>query len=84
MLNVDDRQWHSVQDSLPPTAGDCGYGAEESEVVLVALRNGSMFTARLRDGYDDDEPSRWVLCGRDGYIADDVTHWQRLPDLPEA
>lgn len=80
----DGRQWHSVQDSLPPLSGDCGYGAAESEVVLVALRNGSMFTARLRDGYDDDEPARWVLCGRDAYIADDVTHWQRLPDLPEA
>lgn len=80
----DSRQWYSVQDNLPPLSGDCGYGVEESEVVLVALKSGRMFTARLRDGYDDDEPARWVLCGRDGYIADDVTHWQPLPEAPTA
>jgi hypothetical protein len=73
-----DRSWKSVLDELPPLSED--WYTKESAVVLVALSSGNLFTARLRNnGYG---PSKWVLCGRDGYIADNVTHWQPLPAAP--
>jgi hypothetical protein len=56
---------------------------ESSMPVLVLVGRGGvfdMFTARYYPG-DEDESNRWVLCGRDGYRENDVTHWRWLPTV---
>jgi hypothetical protein len=72
--------WHAVGDCLPNTAV-WDFGEEKSVPVLVMLRGGGLsniFTARFHPG-DEEYWKRWVLCGRDAYIAEDVTHWHWLP-----
>lgn len=71
--------WYSVNDCLPKIRED-DFGFHQSETVLVYLEGGLMFTAFLRR-YEDFDPD-WILLGRDGYIAENVTHWRWLPMMP--
>lgn len=73
-------KWINANDALPVIAHE-DYGMNESNPVLVLLHSGAMFTAYIRQYVDD--PPQWVLCGRDGYTTDEVTHWQELPSLPQ-
>lgn len=57
-------------------------GLRESDVVLIKLDDGSVFTARLQQWDDDDRPS-WTLCGRDGYGVglDQVVAWRPITNF---
>ena len=74
-------EWHSIKDCLPKLESDDIHGDEYSSPVLVYLKNGMSFTAYLSKW--EDYGTRWILCGRDGYNAENVTHWRWLPVDPK-
>lgn len=60
--------WCSVEEELP----------EEGETVLLSI-NGSRITGYYR--HDDD--LWWEVDGIGAYERNDVSHWCKLPSLPE-
>lgn len=73
-------EWYSVEDCLPKIREDT-YGINQSKRVLMLMTGGVMLVGYLQQ-WDDYGPE-WVQCGRDGYKAENVTHWRWLPMLPQ-
>lgn len=71
--------WYSVEDCLPKIRED-DYGINQSKRVLMLMKGGVMLVGYLQQ-WDDYSPE-WVQCGRDGYKAENVTHWRWLPMPP--
>ncbi len=87
-LNV----WHAVEDELPNYDNSLGRDGlpntsnmlyYRSPSVLICTKDG-VRVGYLQWKYDSPTtPYRWFLEGRDGSLAMGVTHWMRLPDMPE-
>lgn len=60
-------QWRSVEDELP----------EDGETVLLSI-NGSRLT-----GYYSHDDELWEVDGIGAYERNDVSHWCKLPSLPD-
>ena len=60
-------QWRSAEDELP----------EDGETVLLSI-NGSRLT-----GYYSHDDELWEVDGIGAYERNDVSHWCKLPSLPD-
>ena len=59
--------WRSVEEGLP----------EDGETVLLSI-NGSRLT-----GYYSHDDELWEVDGIGAYERNDVSHWCKLPSLPD-
>ena len=84
-----DDEWVSVGHAFPEVRpSDVGLPCSESDWVLIAVPGWSApAVAQFRRWVDHDgefDSSDWVLQGRDSYVVQSpVTHWRKLPALPE-
>lgn len=82
-LDVEARRsgWTHISTALPEGVAE-DYGAwTESRNVLAVVGSGWVAVVRLQR-WEEGRELRWVLAGRDGYAAENVTHWRELPAAP--
>ncbi|MAT51158.1 MAG: hypothetical protein CMK32_08245 [Porticoccaceae bacterium] len=71
--------WIKIESRTPEIKYDMGIG--ESDDVLI-VHGGVISVGYLYCIEGDDDPPYWKLQGRDGYMAENVTHWMPLPEKP--
>jgi hypothetical protein len=76
------KQWTPVTEALPELPDDYGF-FQRSRDVLALDAQGFQRVCYYEAWTDNEYPPAWRICGPEGHVFEDATHWMPLPETPK-